>query len=427
MKKSVPAFGGWLIAIIIILFNSNLSNAQDTTRLSLPEAEKIFLQKNLSLLAAQYNIDASKALIQQARLWDNPYLVTDQNVYDGKFFRHDSNNGQVYIQVQQLIRTAGKIRKQTQLATDNAVLAQEQFDDLLRSLQYALRGDFIETEHLLEQKKVYDIEITHVDRLVKGMEEIYKVGNISLKDYMRLKATLFSLQNELVNVQSQLIPVQAEIKLLLQATDSSFVLPVMNYSFPVLANSQLPVPDTLVALAMNQRPDARIEKTTLLYEQHNLVYQKALAKPDITVGPEYDRLSTYTPNYVGLSVSLPLNIFNRNQGNIKAAKFNVQQQQTQVDYQAGKIKNEVMTALQKVNYFRQINNQEQREFSGNYDKLFQGMLDSYGNRQISLLELTDFIDSYKDIKLKLVEQHNNLLAAIAELNYTVNYTVIPLQ
>jgi outer membrane protein, heavy metal efflux system len=426
MRKSVRAFKGLLIAIPV-LFNYYVSKAQDTTRLSLPEAGKIFLQKNLSLLAAQYNIDANKALIQQARLWDNPYLVTDQNIYDGKFFRHTSDNGQIYIQVQQLIRTAGKIKKQTQLATDNAVLAQEQFDELLRSLQYVLRSDFIETNHLLELKKVYGIEIAQVDNLVRGMEEVYKVGNISLKDYMRLKATLFSLQNELVNIESQLIPVQGEIKLLLQSTDSSFILPDINYSLSNLNNIQIPGIDSLFSMAINQRPDARMVKTALDYQKHNLIYQKALAKPDVTVGPEYDRLSSYTPNYVGLSVSLPLNLFNRNQGNIKAAKIDVQQQQTQVDYQAEKIKNEVNTALRKVNYFQSINDSSQLDFSGKYDKLFQGMLDSYRNRQISLLEFTDFIDSYKDIKLKLVEQHINLVKAIAELNYTVNTSIIPLQ
>jgi cobalt-zinc-cadmium efflux system outer membrane protein len=200
----------------------------------------------------------------------------------------------------------------------------------------------------------------------------------------------------------------------------------MNYSLSALT-IQLPVADSLYSMAINQRPDARIAKTQLDLGQHNLAYQKALAKPDLTIGPEYDRSSNYVPNYVGLSISLPLNLFNRNQGNIKAAKFNVQQQQTEMSYGTEKIKNEVMTALAKVNYLQNVNNKEQGEFSASYDKLFQAMLDSYRNRQVSLLDFTDFVDSYKDTKLKLVEQHINLVKAVAELNYTVNSTVIPLQ
>jgi cobalt-zinc-cadmium efflux system outer membrane protein len=426
MKTLMPPLRG-LAATILTLIVCSYVHAQDTLRLSLPEAEKIFLQKNLSLLAAKYNVDANKALIQQARLWDNPYLVTDQNVYDGKFFRHTSDAGQVFIQVQQLIRTAGKIKKQTQLATDNAVMAQQQFDDLLRSLQYALRSDFIETEHLMRIQKVYDVEIAEMSRLVKGMEEVYKAGNISQKDFLRLKALLFSLQNELVNVQSQLMPVQSEIKLLLQSSDSSFILPDARYELSPLINSPLPVADSLYAMAINQRPDAQMAKTALVFQEHNLAYQKALAKPDVTVGPEYDRLSNYTPNYWGLSLSLPLNIFNRNQGNIKSAKFSVQQTETELSFSLDKVRNEVNAALEKVRYFRSVNSSEQQAFSNDYDKMFENMLQSYRGRQISLLDFTDFIDSYKDNKLKLVEQNINLVKAVAELNYTVNSTIIPLQ
>jgi len=76
----------------------------DTISLTLPAAEKIFLEKNLALIAQQYNVDINKALSQQARYWDNPVLNTDQNIYDGKFFRHNSDYGQIFIQIQQVIK-----------------------------------------------------------------------------------------------------------------------------------------------------------------------------------------------------------------------------------------------------------------------------------------------------------------------------------
>ena len=120
-------------------------------------------------------------------------------------------------------------------------------------------------------------------------------------------------------------------------------------------------------------------------------------------------------------------VFNRNQGNIKAAKFSIQQQETEVNYHIEAIRNEVTTAISRVKYFQSINNPEQLEFSNNYDKLFQNMLESYKNRQVSLLEFTDFLDSYKDNKLKLVEQHIGLVKAIDQLNYTVNSNIIPIQ
>ena len=62
-----------------------------------------------------------------------------------------------------------------------------------------------------------------------------------------------------------------------------------------------------------------------------------------------------------------------------------------------------------------------------YDDLFGNMLKSYQARQISLLELIDFIDTYKDTKLKLVEQHNSLIKSIEDVNYTTNSNIISIQ
>ena len=138
LKKSI-----YLLSIILFVFLPGHVLAQqtsaDTLHLTITKAEEIFLQKNLILLANQYNVDINKALVQQAKLWDNPILNTDQNIYDGKFFRHkttdDIKYGQIYIQVQQLIRTAGKRNKVAQLSLDNVTLAQLQFNDVLRSLK----------------------------------------------------------------------------------------------------------------------------------------------------------------------------------------------------------------------------------------------------------------------------------------------------
>jgi len=400
--------------------------AQDTMTITLQQAEQQFVQKNLSLLAAKYNIDANKALVQQAKLWDNPVLNTDQNIYDGKFFRHTATSGQVYVQVMQLIRTAGKLNKAAQLAGDNVKLSEQQFNDLLRTLRYTLRSDLEETNHLLKIKIVYDAEILQVQKLSQGMDEELKAGNIALKDNMRIKALLFDLQNELVNVQAQLIPLQSEIRSLLQTNENVFVKPSLEYKFGELTKITAPVADSLVQLALQNRPDVQVASAALALQEHNLVYQKALAKPDISAGVEYDRLSSYTPNYVGLAVSLPLNIFNRNQGNIRAAKFNIQSQQTTTQLVNNKVQNDVFTAYNKFLFYQQVNNSAQLEFSNSYDNIFTNMLKSYQDRQVGLLEFIDFMDSYKDTKLKLVDQHNSLVKSVEDMNYAVGSDVIKL-
>lgn len=400
----------------------------DTVQLPFPAAEKIFLQNNLSLLAGKYNIDVNKALIQQAKLWDNPVLSTDQNLYDqqGGFFKHNSETGTFYVQVMQLIRTAGKRNKAVQIATDNTTISQQQFEDLLRTLRYVLKNDLLEVNHLLKIKKVYVKEIEEVNKLVKGMDLQLQIGNVSVKDNLRIKALLFSLQNELVSADAQLISLQSEIKLLLNNNETKFIAPTLEYKFGELTTALIPNTDSLVQIALSNRPDAKIAQTSVALQNHNLIYQKALAKADISVGTEFDQRSSYAPNYVGLAVSLPLNIFNRNQGNIAAAKFTIQQQQAIADQTYAKIKNDIQSAITKFLFYQGVNNRQQLDFSQQYDALFANMLKSYEQRQMSLLEFIDFMDAYKDNKLKLVDQHNGLIHAIEDLNYAVGADVINL-
>lgn len=415
--------------ILLLLFLCSYVTAfaqKDTTLLSLDEAEKIFLQNNLELLAARYNMDANKALIQQAKLWDNPVLNTDQNVYDGKFFQHTKTSGEIYVQVMQLIRTAGKRNKLAQLAEDNTKISEQQFNDLLRTLRYTLHSDLLNVNQLLKTKRIYDAEITELDKLIAGMELQWQQGNISLKENMRIKALLFSLNNELVGIQAQLIPLQSEIHLLLQNKDSNFVKPLLTYDFARLTTATAPALNDLIDTAMNNRGDVKIAQTALQFQQHNLTYQKALAKADVNIGMEYDRINAYAPNYWGLAISLPINIFNRNQGNIKSAQYAIKSQQATTDQTITGIQQEVIRVYSSLKYYQQVNNLQQLDFAKNYDNLFQNMLSSYRDRQVGLLEFIDFMDAYKETKLKLLEQHSSLVAAIEELNYTIGKDIIKL-
>jgi len=415
-----------LLIIVSQFLHLTVLAQEDTLKLTVQQAEDIFLQNNLSLLAAKYNVDANRALIRQAKLWDNPVLSTDQNLHDqqGGFLKHDKNNGQLYVQVMQLIKTAGKRNKLAQLAEDNTTISLGQFDDLVRTLRYVLISDLYEINHQLKIKKVYDFEINELQLLVKGMDIQLQSGNISVKENIRIKALMFNLQNELVNVQSQIIPLQNEIKVLLKRNDSSFISPVLTYHLPDLINAPLPGKEKLLQDALLIRPDIRIAQSQLVYQKDNLVYQKAVAKPDLNVGAEFDQRSSYAPNYIGLAISFPLNILNKNQGNIRSAQFNIQQQQALVNVQSLKVEGDITTALSKAKFYQQVNNLQQLNFSQQYDDLFQNMLKSYKQRQVSLLEFIDFADAYKDTKLKILDQHTALIKSLLELNYQAGKDVI---
>jgi len=413
--------------LFIMIAGKNYAQKTDSLYLKFPEAEKIFLQNNLALLSARYDIDINKAYKQQAGYWDNPVLSTDQNIYDGKFFRHKTENGQqygqVYIALQQLILTAGKRNKLVRLANDNILTSQQQFNDLLRNLKFILSSDFNTLNQLWQTNTIYNNEVDAMQKMVAGMDEQLKVGDISQKDNVRVKALLYSLQSDQADLLRQVADIQKDLRVLLNVSDSTFIVPQL----AVLAPSDQIILQTLLDSARNNRPDFQLSQINLLTQQHNLAYQKALVTPDVTVGVEYDHASNYIPNYYGLAVSLPLPILNRNKGNINAAKFNIKQAETGVQQVQNQVEQDIAAAYNKWLISSSITRSASTELGDQYDKLMQNMISSYKQRQVSLVEFIDFFDAYKDSHVKQLQQQANLRNAAAELNYTTGTSIINLQ
>src|ERR1700754_3258287 len=146
---------------------------QDTLRLPLAAAEKMFLDSNLQLLAQRYNVDATQALVIQARLWPNPNFSVGHTLYSGALneFFPTGRNDETTVGLSQLILLAGKRNKQIKLAQENTRLTEYQFFDLLRTLKYTLRTDFFHIYYLRQSAKVYDEEIRALQQIVTAFTE----------------------------------------------------------------------------------------------------------------------------------------------------------------------------------------------------------------------------------------------------------------
>ena len=412
----------FILFALVIICGQKASAQTDTLRITIKDAEKTFLQNNLSLLAQKYNVDAAQALVKQAKLWDNPVLSTDQNITDAnkKFFDHSNGNGQVLVQLSQVFKTAGKRGKQVQIANDDVQIQQAQFNDLLRNLHYNLLLDFAQVANLIDQRKVYQLEIASATNMVNAIDKSYQVGNNSLKDVIRLKALNFGLQNDLVEIDRQINDLQSELKTLLTANPNQFIAPQITFN-----NTDTTLNAAALAeIAKSNRGDYLANQYLLNQTNHNFALQKAMAVPDVTIGSTYDQNSSYARNFVGLEISLPLPLFNRNQGNIKNAKLAAQSQEYTLKNSELQLSNDVYSAVQQYRLSQQLFGTKENDFYSKYDQLFKGMSKAYQLKQVNLQEYVDFFDSYRETKLKILQQQLNLQKAIADLNYAVGTTVI---
>ena len=392
---------------------------QDTLRLALPEAEKMFLDSNLQLLAQRYSIDANKALVIQARLWPNPNFSIGHTLYSGtlkKFFPLGADDETTF-GLSQTILLAGKRNKQIKLALANVNLTEFQFFDLLRTLKYTLRTDFFHIYYLRQSAKIYDEEIQALRQVVDAFSQQQGKGYISEKEVIRIKAQLYSFQSEYSDLINQINDVESELRLIVKVRPNFFIDPVADsVSINKLDAAQYPL-TTLMDSAYRNRTDLQIARTNTNINQLNYNYQKALAVPDLSLSLGYDEAGSFLYNYYGIGASIDLPVFNRNQGNIKSAKAQIAgSMATQQNIQVT-VEENVATSLQKAFAQQKLYQTIDPKFYTDFQRLLHEVLSNYQKRNISILDFLDFYDSYKQNTLQLNTIGFNRVSAFEDINY----------
>ncbi|MDQ6845871.1 MAG: TolC family protein [Bacteroidota bacterium] len=390
---------------------------QDSLSITLQQAEDSFLTKNLSLIAQQYSIDSARATVITARLYDNPefdYSNAFYNTETHRFFEPQFNIG-----VSQLVRLAGKRNKAITLATSGIAIQEFQFYDLLRTLRYILRNDFYNIYFLQQSSKLYELEISSLQKIIPVYEEQLSKGFIAPVVVLRMKSQLYTLQAEYNSLQTNIDSIQGEFKLLLRLSPETYVLPDANLSslnHEVVAGVNYQV---LIDTAIVNRPDLNALNSIITYNNNNLVLQKAFAKPDITISGGFDRQGSYVPNYNSIGIGIPIPLFNRNQGNIRNAKIQVDQ--SKVQYQGGleRVRSEVttnyITALRAEKLLMSLD----PRFDADIKHLIQEVTVNFQKKNITLLEFLDFYESYRQNVLQLNQLRFNKMSALEQLNFSI--------
>ena len=400
-------------------FSTSAQPHQDTLRLQLPEAEKMFLDSNLQLLAQRYNIDANQALVIQARLWPNPNFSIGHTLYSAQLrqFFPTGNNDETTIGLDQEILLAGKRNKQIKLAQANVELSQNQFFDLLRTLKYTLRTDFYQIYFLRQSAKVYDAEIQALSHVADAYSEAQAKGYISEKDVVRLKAQLYSFQAEYSALINQINDTESELRLVLQTKPNFFIDPMVDsIALTKLDPSQYALA-TLIDSAYRNRTDLQIARTNTRINQLNYNYQKALAVPDLTLSLGYDEAGSFLYGYYGIGASIDLPVFNRNQGNIKSAKAQILNTETTQRFTQATVEENVTNSLQKAFAQQRMFGTIDPKFAADFQRLNDEVLNQYMKRNISILDFLDFYDSFKQNIVQMNTIQFNRISAFEDINY----------
>lgn len=191
----------FLISFFLLLTGEVCAQQVTTGTLTLKEAEQRFLERNLSLIAERYNIDVAQAQVLQAKLFENPVISLEQNVYNrlnGKYFDF-GKEGEAVVEIEQVIHLAGQRNKQVKLEKINKEIAEYQFEEVMRTLRQELNEKFVQVYFLSKSISIYEKEVNSLQELLAGMKQQQEKGNISLMEMSRLESMLFSLKKRRTN------------------------------------------------------------------------------------------------------------------------------------------------------------------------------------------------------------------------------------
>ncbi len=405
--------------LLLLLLCQSLTHAQ--TAMSLQECESEFLKNNLFLLAEQYNIDAAEALIVQARIWENPLLTAELNAYnpDANRYFDIGKNGQKVFGIEQIIYLGGKKRNEKRLYQTEKSIALLEFDDLLRNLKYQLRFNFFEIYYSQQKIDATDKQIEHIQELLSSYTIQVKNGNIPLRDLVRLQSLFVNFKNERIEFLNSSIEAQKELKLLTSQRET--ITPVFNdITFEKYTKSIVDTVDGLQKQALSSRPDYLSKQKEIEAQQFNLKWQKSLSIPDLTIGANYDQQSGAFNNEANLTLAIPLPLWNSNKGNIQHAKVMVEQSKAISNHSTWQISTEVTAAYEKWNMARENYIELYPAIGQDFQIVYDGILNNFRKRNISLMEFTDFMESYNQANIQLNELKKNVVQSAEELNTTIN-------
>jgi len=392
-------------------------HGRDTLHIGLKEADSIFLSKNFRLLASSMHIEAQKAQVIQAKLYPNPVLTVSANAYDPegqKPFHIGGRNGQATVQFEQLIVLGGKRKSEVEMAQTNALIAEQEFRQLLGGLKSRLHTDLFaigQQERLLRR---YDEQLGLLHTLLEAYETQAAKGNVPLKDVVRLKGAYLNLNNDRSAIMRDFHEAQTSLQTLLQTSG------VVRFRFSEREIEKYirsyPIAE-LRAEALRNAPELQIGLQNKRLAEQYLRYQKRLAVPDITVAASYDRNSGAFRNELNAGISVPLPLLDRNQGNIRSARIKAKE----ADHSAEAVRTELWSALQNAHAFYVQTVSEYRKAMALYNEDFEvtvnGMTENFRKRNVSIVEFIDFFEAYNQVVTELARIRVQLVTSAEQLNF----------
>jgi outer membrane protein, heavy metal efflux system len=408
----------------ILLGGVLCESAEAQKTLSWPEVRARFEAENQTLQAGQFGVDESRAQETSAYLRPNPNLslLADQiNPFSGGPPHSTFGFLLASATVSYLHERQHKRELRLESAQKTTGIAESDQADLERTLIFDLRMAFVQA---LQEKAILALakeNLTYYDHVLTVNRDRYRAGAIAKVDLSRLEIQRVQYESDLQTAEVNLRT--AKIQLLTFLNER---IPTEQFDItgPFDFSTELAPLDELRQTALESRPDLRAAGQSV--DKAKTDHQLAIANgsTDPTFGFDVGR-NPPIDQYIGFGISIPLRIFDRNQGEKMRTQLDISRNERIANAARAQVFGDVDSAYAIVN----TNIILLQPYKDRYLKQAEDIRDtisiSYEHGAASLLDFLNAQAEYRIVQVNYLNLIAAYLSAAGQLNLAVGREVIP--
>jgi cobalt-zinc-cadmium efflux system outer membrane protein len=391
-----------------------------------------FAAANPTLKAAQLNIDESRAAEITAYLRPNPDFALSA---DGTQISRANGQWRPFVGTQfgpsfsYLHERQNKRELRRDQAQESTVITESTYLDQRRGLMFTLRNGFVQTLQAKAVLQNAQENLAYWDKELDVFRTRFAAGDLARVDLDRLVLQRAQFQSDYETAYVSLRT--SKIQLLMLMNDRT---PIERFDVtgPFGFTDELRPLEEYRNIALEARPDlkASMQNVELAKITYKLTVANASTDPTYSIwwthNPSFNSLP-FNDNTIGASVSVPLRIFDRNQGQKALTKIDIGRNERLRDANEALVFSDVdsayWTIVQNVNLLKPYTTGESA-----YLPLALAIRDrmvfSYQNGGASLLDFLDAEKAYRDTRLAYLNLIGSYLTAAAQMNMAAGREVL---
>jgi cobalt-zinc-cadmium efflux system outer membrane protein len=312
-----------------------------------------------------------------------------------------------------------------QSAKEGTQIAGDEHQDLERNLIFNLRSVFIQT---LQAKAVLELaqaDLEYYDKIIGISRERFKAGDIGRVDLDRIELLRVQYESE---IQTAIVNLRTSKIQLLQLLNERTPLDKFDVSGPFDFSENMQTLDAYRQMALDNRPDLRaaLESVEQAVTNHKLA--NANGSTDPTFGAWYTFNGSFNnPNSnqtLGLNVSIPLRIFDHNQGEKKRTLIDIDRNRQLTDAARAQVFSDVDSAYEQVQSNIVLLKPYRDKYKDQATRVRDTVTYSYQRGGASLMDFLNAQSDYRVVQLAYLQLVGSYLTAASQLNLAVGHEAI---